>query len=125
MMQPFNNRLLVEEISGADLEAALNVMASRGGDGLSAGTEVLFDPDKKECVKITINGTPLDPSRTYRVATIDYLANGGDYMEPLKNGKVVARSSRIMYEDLIDYIKTVYKGKKINPSSEVRMRPVR
>ena len=46
-------------------------------------------------------------------------------MEPLTKGKVVAQSDRIVYDDLIDYIKTFYRGKKINPSAEKRMRSTR
>ncbi len=123
MMQPFDNRIVVEEISGADLADAFDVMASRGGDGVSAGVEAVFDPATKKCTSITIGGKPLDKGRIYRVATIDYLANGGDYMEPLTRGYVVGKSKRIVHADLTDYIKTRYKGKKIDPSDEVRMRP--
>ncbi len=75
-------------------------------------------------LSIIINGTPLDAGKTYKVATIDYLANGGDYMEPLTRGRKIARSDKILYNDLIDYIKTDFKGKKLNPSAKVRMRPV-
>ena len=69
-----------------------------------------------------INGAPIDPERTYKVATIDYLANGGDYMKPLTRGKQVAKSGRVVYADLIDYIKGI---KKIKPRTELRMHPVR
>ena len=124
MMQPFDNRIVVEEISGADLADAFDVMASRGGDGVSTGVEAVFDPATKKCVSVTINGKPLDKGKTYRVATIDYLAKGGDYMEPLTRGYVVGSSNRIVHADLTDYIKTRYKGKKINPTGEVRMRPL-
>ena len=72
-----------------------------------------------------INGEPLDLDRTYRLATIDYLAKGGDYMAPLKEGKVVAKSSRVMYDDLINEFRNgMFKGRKIKPSDEARMRPI-
>ncbi len=122
MMQPFDNRIVVEEIKGADLAEAFDVMASRGGDGVSRGVEAVYDPQTKKCVSIMINGAPIDPERTYKVATIDYLANGGDYMKPLTRGKQVAKSGRVVYADLIDYIKGI---KKIKPRTELRMHPVR
>ena len=125
MLQPFNNRILVETLKGSDLLEALNVMASRGGDGVSRGVDVEFDPATGKCTRVTINGEPLDPARTYRVATIDYLANGGDYMQPLTRGEVVARSNRIMHADLTEYIEKEFKGKKINPSDKVRMHAAR
>ncbi|MDE5942357.1 MAG: bifunctional metallophosphatase/5'-nucleotidase [Muribaculaceae bacterium] len=121
-MQPFDNRILVEEIKGSDLAAAFDVMALRGGDGVSRGVEAVFDPATHKCVSIVINGKPLDPDATYRVATIDYLANGGDYMEPLKRGTVIARSPAIVYNDLIDHIRKNYRKRKINPPAAVRMR---
>lgn len=121
MMQPFDNRILVEELKGSDLAAALDVMASRDGDGVSSGVAVTYNADSKKCESITINGKQLDPDATYRVATIDYLAKGGDYMEPLTHGTIIAKSDNILYNDLINYIKTKFKGKKINPSAQVRM----
>lgn len=120
MMQPFDNRIVVEEIKGSDLAEAFDVMASRGGDGVSRGVEAVFDPSTRKCTSVTINGAPIDPERIYRLATIDYLANGGDYMKPLTRGTQIAKSSRVVYADLIDYIKSI---KKIKPRTEVRMRP--
>lgn len=125
MLQPFDNRILVETIKGSDLLDALNVMASRGGDGVSRGVDVEFDPATGKCTRVIVNGEPLDPECTYRIATIDYLAKGGDYMQPLTRGEIVARSNRIMHADLSDYIAREFKGKKINPSDKVRMRAVR
>lgn len=125
MMQPFDNRIVVEDIKGSDLAEAFDVMARRDGDGVSRGVKAIYDPATKKCSEIIINGKPLDPGKTYRVATIDYLAKGGDYMEPLTRGKEIARSTAIVYNDLIDYIKTRFKNKKINPSPESRFTPSR
>ena len=55
-------------------------------------------------VSATIDGKPIDPEANYRVATIDYIANGGDYMKPLTKGKLVAKSDVIMNQDVMDYI---------------------
>ena len=89
------------------------------------GTEIVITGENFSTVaeenSVTINGKPIDPQKTYRVATIDYLMNGGDYMAPLTRGKEIARSSRIMHADLTDYIKNL-KGKKINPSDKRRMK---
>ena len=123
-MQPFDNRVVVIELKGSDLADAFDVMARRDGDGVSNGVDVVFDPETDTCTSIIINGTPLDAGKTYKVATIDYLANGGDYMEPLTRGRKIARSDKILYNDLIDYIKTDFKGKKLHPSAKVRRRPV-
>ncbi len=74
----------------------------------------------KKCTSILIDGRPIDPEKTYTISTIDYLANGGDYMEPLTTGSKLARSEEIVYDDLITYIKSL-KNKPINPSRKERM----
>lgn len=122
-MLPFNNRVEVLEIKGGDLEENFNVMAMTDGNGVSEGVDVTYDPEDKECTEIRINGKPLDPERTYRVATIDYLANGGDYMEPLTRGRKIASSPRKLSEDILDWLRKEYKKKIINPSGEERFRP--
>lgn len=123
-MQPFTNKILVMELSGKDLADAMDVYASRDGDGVSESVEVTYDPLTKKVTSFTVDGQPIDPEETYKVATIDYLAGGGDYMEPLKHGKIIARSENIVYDDLINYIKQ-RGGKKINPSDKSRFNPVK
>lgn len=123
-MQPFANKIEVMELLGKDLIEAMEVYARRGGDGLSDAARVTFDPATASVKSFTIEGKDVDPEAVYLVATIDYLANGGDYMTPLKNGRIIASSDDIVYDDLINYIKTKYKRKKINPSDTPRFVPV-
>lgn len=92
-MLPFDNRLVVMDIKGADLAEGFEVMERRGGDGVSAG----FDYKK------------IDPERVYRLVTIDYLANGGDYMDPLTRGTVIAASPMRLDQVLMEYLE---KSKK-------------
>lgn len=128
-MMPFNNLLTVIDIKGKDLLDTFEVMARADGNGVSKGVEVVYIPgtpetQKKDAkvVSATLNGQPIDPERTYRIATIDYLANGGDYMTPLKNHTLVTRSHQVLYKDLLDYLRTGKgRGKTINPPSEIRM----
>ena len=105
MMLPFDNRVVVVDIKGSDLRDALDVMASRGGDAVSSAVDARFDPTTGKCVDITIDGKPLDPDKTYRLATIDYLANGGDYMAPMTKATAVGRSDKILYDDVIALMK--------------------
>lgn len=122
-MMPFTNRVTVLDLKGSDLAEALDVMALRGGDGVSQGVEVIFDPETHKCISVMINGQPLDPQRTYRVATIDYLANGGDYMTPLKRGSKIAQSDTVVFNDLLTYLASKkMKGKQIDPPVKARMK---
>lgn len=123
-MQPFANRVVVIEVSGKDLVDAFAVMARRDGDGVSANVDARYSPTDHTLLDLKINGKQVDPAATYKVATIDYLANGGDYMEPLTKGLRTATSETIVYDDLIDYIKSL-RDKPINPSDKLRMHPAR
>ena len=121
-MQPFNNLIEVLEVKGSDLLDAFNVMAYiRGGDSVSSELNITMDKATRNCKEVLLNGEPLDPDRVYTVATIDYLANGGDFMEPLTRGKKIGASDNVINQDLLKYLRTEYKKKKINPDTTRRM----
>jgi 2',3'-cyclic-nucleotide 2'-phosphodiesterase (5'-nucleotidase family) len=121
MMQPFNNKIEVIEVTGADLIENFNIMTLTHGNGVSENVDITFDDDAHTCTSILINGKPIDANKTYRVATIDYLANGGDYMQPLARGKKIAATENIIGTELLTWLRKHYKSKKINPSQKVRM----
>lgn len=129
-MMPFNNRVQVIDIKGSDLLAAFQVMATVGGNGVSEGVEIVFVSGtaaasrKDAYVKsATLNGVPVDPERTYRVATIDYIANGGDYMVSMRNHRLVAQSDAVVFVDVLEYLRHGNGRKhKINPPTAARMR---
>ncbi|MDE6454135.1 MAG: bifunctional metallophosphatase/5'-nucleotidase [Muribaculaceae bacterium] len=123
MMMPFYNYIDVIEISGADLQDAFDVTAAFGGQGVSSNVRATVNTTTKKATDITINGEPLDPTRTYRLATIDYLSSGGDYMKPFTRGTKVAQSPNVIYNDLMDYMRR--SNKKINPSGERRVKVVK
>jgi len=88
---PFRNRVVVLEVPGASLLAALehglfDVENRSGGvrDGrfpVIANMRVSADvsrPPGGRVTEVTVGGRPLDPNRTYRIATTSFLAGGGD-----------------------------------------------
>lgn len=99
---PFDNSIVVLDILGQDLIDNIEIMAAQGGNGVSGNVRVLYDPETHKVNSATIDGKPIDPKRRYRLATIDYLAAGNDYMEPLKKGNEIARSPNVLYLELID-----------------------
>ena len=74
-LMPFDNELVVITLRGSKLLELLNHVASTGGAPVS-GLRMLISSNLADSVRI--GGEPLDTSRTYRVLTSDYLANGGD-----------------------------------------------
>ena len=120
-MFPFDNRYMVLEMSGKDLLEALGVMAGRGGDALSRGMMVTYDKSGK-VLSAKLNGKKIDPKKMYKVATIDYLANGGDYMVPLTRAKRLYEDEQKYGIHVLNYVKELTAaGKQIKSVNEQRM----
>lgn len=122
-MLPFDNSVVVMDIKGRDLIANIDSMAALGGQGVSHGVKIEFNPATHKVLSAEINGKPIDPDKTYRLATISYLAQGGDRMTPLRNGTIIARSKNILFQDLIDDFEKggLWHKKKIKPDDDARM----
>ena len=120
-MFPFDNRFVVLEMSGTTLIESIKLMCGRGGDAVSKELRATYNK-KGELIKATIKGKKIDPKKTYIVATIDYLANGGDYMTPLKSCKRLFVDTQKYGNHIITYVKHLQaQGKKINATDEVRI----
>jgi 2',3'-cyclic-nucleotide 2'-phosphodiesterase (5'-nucleotidase family) len=114
---PFGNRLVTIDISGSALAAAiengLSVLPNPSGrfpqvSGLTIEAEVSRPPGRR-VLSIKVGDTPLDPNRSYSVATNDFLARGGDDYTTFRDAKPVlpiADSPLLAYE-VIDYIVSV------------------
>lgn len=128
-MMPFNNRVQVIDIKGSELLAAFNVMATVDGNGVSEGVEIVYVPGTEAASRkdayvtsAKLNGRPIEAERIYRVATIDYIANGGDYMSSMRNHKLVAQSNTVVFDDVLEYLRHGNgRKRKINPSTAARM----
>ncbi len=105
-LEPFRNFVTVVDVKGSDLAEVFDVMALTEGNGVSHNVSARYvkGKDHNHAEDILIDGRPLDPNRTYRVATIDYLAKGGDYMTGLSRGNIVAQGDQPVFEELITYI---------------------
>lgn len=120
-MFPFDNRFMVLEINGQDLLDALKVMAGRGGDAVSKELRVTFN-EKGDITSAKVKGKKVDPKKNYRMVTIDYLANGGDYMVPLKKAKRLYEDEVKYGDHILNYVKKLSaQGKKIDSTDECRM----
>ena len=121
-MFPFENRFVVLEMPGKELIESLKLMCGRGGDAVSKELRATYN-DKGEMTKATIHGKKIDPNKIYTVATIDYLANGGDYMEPMKRCKRLFVDTQKYGDHILNYVKKLEAaGKKIDAKDEVRIK---
>lgn len=107
-LMPFDNELVVLTLQGSDLQQLCEIFAYSGGQGI-AGMRIKAVGDKvmqQEAI-VTINSKPLDPTKTYTVATSDYLSQGNDGMLPLKNYLQIWKSNEKIRDLYIEYIKQV------------------
>ena len=94
---PFSNTVVSVDLTGADLAAIIDRAACVSGRLHMAGVVVSFhfDNGAANCVKaITVGGAALEPTRTYHVATIDYLLLGGD------GHTGFAKGTKVIYGDV-------------------------
>lgn len=77
-MQPFDNYPAVVQITGAQIADILKITTA-SDRGLVQVSGLRYTKDNHKLTALTdAGGNPLDPDKLYRLATIDFLANGGD-----------------------------------------------
>ena len=111
---PFANTAVVVELSGAEVLAALENGVSKFAEKAGrfpqiAGLAFVFDPGKavgKRIVSAKIAGSPLDPKKTYKVATNDFMAGGGDGYAMLAKAKKLdsAAEGQLLTQIVTDYL---------------------
>ncbi|HTL99135.1 MAG TPA: 5'-nucleotidase C-terminal domain-containing protein [Holophagaceae bacterium] len=89
-VMPFENGLVVVEMSGAEIVRAVKQgLERRAGEPVSNLRAVLSGTPEQPVCKVTFaDGSAIDPAATYRVATSDYLAKSGDTMGALRGRKI-------------------------------------
>ena len=118
-LSPFDNLVTIVDIPGATLDTIFQQIAATEGWPVSRGVKMVIS--NKMVVSSLVFEQPIEPSHVYKVATLDYVANGGDDM------KSFIRLSRtqtgiVFREMLIAYVlKTTAAGKEITSSLEGRI----
>ncbi|MCW2900463.1 MAG: bifunctional metallophosphatase/5-nucleotidase [Streptosporangiaceae bacterium] len=97
-VQPFTNMMNVLDLTGAQVLTALQQQVS----GLNAASPKILQvskgftytldmtksgADRIVADSVKLNGVPLDPAKTYRVAMNEFLGGGGDGFAVFKDGK--------------------------------------
>ncbi len=75
---PFENTLCIVTMKGALLRQLFENIAETHGEGLS-GARLEISEDGR-LLTAEVGGKPLDDEKEYKVATLDYLAEGNDHM---------------------------------------------
>ncbi|MDX6232171.1 MAG: 5-nucleotidase, partial [Nocardioidaceae bacterium] len=115
---PFANTLATVTLTGASFTKVLEQQWQRAADGsvptraylqlgLSRNVHYTFDPSLPEgsrITSVTVNGAPLDPAKSYKIAVPSFLATGGDNFRAFKEGTSVD-TGLLDYEAWIDYLR--------------------
>lgn len=82
-VSPFENHICFLSMTGEVLTELFSQMAFTGGECVSKGVKLVFTKDGK-LKSASLNGKTIDPKAKYRIATIDFLAQGNDKMLAFK-----------------------------------------
>lgn len=101
---PFENRIIFLEVPGKAIRELFNYFAFNGGEGLSSGVRLVIRD--RAIASLQIGGKPVDDERIYRVATIDYLAEGNSGMEALTHAVKQIETGKTLREVMIEHVRT-------------------
>lgn len=82
---PFENKICFITLKGADVTELFHQIATRGGEGVSHEVQLVIDKSHS-LLSAKLNGKDIDSDASYRIATIDYMAQGNDGMTAFKKG---------------------------------------
>ena len=108
-MFPFNNHLTYVGLSGADLQAVFDFMAATRPQVLGG---VKFVLDGHQIDTLLVGGKPIDPKKTYGVATVDFLLDGGDGLTIAKNAKELVITDLRVIDAVLPYVRSLGEAGK-------------
>ncbi len=117
-LMPFDNMLSVLDLTGVQVDSLAQQLARLGGEPIAGFSFVI---DGELALDIRVAGAPLDPGRTYRLVTSDYLANGGGNMPALWEPAGRQDLGVLLRDTYIRYIKNLGT---IRPATDGRIRKV-
>jgi 5'-nucleotidase / UDP-sugar diphosphatase len=108
---PFPNTVVEMDLKGNDLQEIFEHGATlkNGILQVSKGIEMSYDetlPMEKRVKKLLNKGEAIDPKKSYRVVTNNFLADGGDGFLAFKNGTNKKNTQIPILETLVKYLKT-------------------
>ena len=108
-LMPFENTLVILTMDGGDVKKLVNFIATKGGAPVSG---VRLRIQDSVATDVFIENVALDTTKTYKVLTSDYLANGGDAF-PFVTTKSWEAVNLKVRDALIDYLISQTKAGKI------------
>jgi len=97
-MFPFKNYLVYVAVKGSDLQEIFNFIAASRPFVIGGAKLVV---NKHHIDTLLVGGKPIDPKKTYGVATVDFLIDGGDGMTVGKNAKEMIVTDKMVIDEVL------------------------
>jgi 2',3'-cyclic-nucleotide 2'-phosphodiesterase (5'-nucleotidase family) len=114
---PFNNHIVVVNIEGREVKRAMENGLSllprpSGRFPQTSGMEIVFDLSRDAGSRITamkVGGAPLDESKNYRVAVVDFIARGGDDYTMFRDALRVTpdNDAPLLVNEVVEYLRAL------------------
>ena len=118
-MLPFRNSLCYVALKGSDLQAIFDQMAATRPQ-VVGGVKLVFNDGKVESA--LVGGKPIDPKKTYGVATSDFLLDGGDGLTVGKNARELIVTDKYIIDAILPYARRLTaEGKPIAYQTDGRV----
>lgn len=106
-LMPFENEMILLQLTGENMAEFIQRIAERGGDGVAGITLGIRDGEITHC---TIGGKAIDEKRNYWLVTNDYIAQGGDDMKVLLKRKEYLKTNMKLRDIIIDNLNNKYQS---------------
>jgi 2',3'-cyclic-nucleotide 2'-phosphodiesterase (5'-nucleotidase family) len=112
-LMPFENELVVFELTGAELiKVVSSGVLRRGGEPVSGVKVMTKGPAEDPEITITWeDGRAIDPAATIKAASTDYLVAGGDGYKSLREGRRPFTTGLLLRQILLDACAELAKQK--------------
>jgi len=125
-IQPFGNTVVTFDLTGAQLQEAMENSVSRVEDGSGrfmqiSGMTLKWDssqPAGSRVVEITVGGAPLDKAKVYSVATNSFVAGGGDGYEVFTRAQNFFDTQFVDVDVVADFVRS---AGTISPTTDGRI----
>jgi 5'-nucleotidase len=127
LVQPFANTLVTEDMTGAQIKAALEQQWQPDGLerpflklGVSNGFAYTYDPSKgrgERITAMTLDGEPIALTDVLKVTVNSFLSTGGDNFAAFATGANKADSGQVDLQAQVDYFTTT---PKVTPPTDQR-----
>ena len=120
-LMPFDNKLVILELTGAQVNKLVNLIARSRGWPISRGLSLTITNDFS-ATDVKIDGQLIDETKSYPIALPDYVANGGGGGEFLKD---IPQHDTGYYirEGVIEYLERLQgEGKSITVDNTQRIK---